>query len=117
MALTPPHTHTPFSGWDHVPQCLPLCPILLPPCEGKCALECACPSQAPLHSSAVPPLCSLVRPVQAGQEAEVDSWLRRKHEGFILDTELVQREDLDLVRARAPWVGVRAGHARGRHAA
>uniref|UniRef100_A0A1D2A3C0 DNA polymerase epsilon catalytic subunit n=1 Tax=Auxenochlorella protothecoides TaxID=3075 RepID=A0A1D2A3C0_AUXPR len=34
--------------------------------------------------------------VKAGQEAEVDSWLRRKHEGLILDTELVEREDLDL---------------------
>lgn len=32
----------------------------------------------------------------------MDSWLRRKHEGLILDTELVEREDLDLVCKDGP---------------
>ncbi|KAK2080838.1 hypothetical protein QBZ16_000692 [Prototheca wickerhamii] len=33
-----------------------------------------------------------------GHETEMDGWLRKRFEGLIADTEIVQREDLDLVR-------------------
>lgn len=37
--------------------------------------------------------------MQPGVEREVDSYLRRKHETHIKNVEIVDKEDLDLVRA------------------
>ena len=36
--------------------------------------------------------------MQDNMDREVDSYLRRKYESSIRDVEIVQREDLDLVR-------------------
>ena len=61
------------------------------------------------HIGATPPhaaFCTCVTDrccaghVQNGQEHEVDAVLRRKFEGRIRDIEIVEREDLDLVRCR-----------------
>ena len=41
---------------------------------------------------------------QPGHETEMDGWLRKRFEGLIADTEIVQREDLDLVRMGVDWV-------------
>lgn len=38
-----------------------------------------------------------IDPLQPGHETELDGWLRKKFEGQIGDSEIVQREDLDLV--------------------
>ncbi len=51
--------------------------------------------------------------MQNGQEHEVDAVLRRKFEGRFRDIEIVEREDLDLVRAarEAQVLGLRTGSA------
>ena len=109
-----PHTEpclpSPRAGWEHVSERVSIPAIPLPSDQGVLRVGhdfCLCPQLArDLGALSATQLAHRPLPTwtQPGHETEMDGWLRKRFEGLIADTEIVQREDLDLVRMGVDWV-------------